>query len=186
VRRFRGNAPDAERVTQFVYLMLAGVLTGNEFSGWIGFHPALDRLPPAHRLPAEQAIYRRYGRIMPTLMTATLAAAGSILARTGRRSPAYRSTLASAACYAAMLVVTLTRNVPINQQLLALPDIPESYPEFARLRSRWDALHTRTQRAEPNGPRIRDRGSTGLGNDHRLPRGWPATRPTWPRRLICR
>jgi hypothetical protein len=142
VRRFRGNAPDAERVTQFVYLMLAGVLTGNEFSGWIGFHPALDRLPPAHRLPAEQAIYRRYGRIMPTLMTATLAAAGSILARTGRRSPAYRSTLASAACYAAMLVVTLTRNVPINQQLLALPDIPESYPEFARLRSRWDALHT--------------------------------------------
>lgn len=127
---------------QFAYLVLAGLLTGNEFGGWIAVHPALDTLPPRHRLRAEQAVYRRYGAIMPVLMTTTLAAAGPALARLPRRSAARRACLGSAACYATMLAITLTGTVPINRQLLALQDRRGDRVELARLRSRWDRLHT--------------------------------------------
>lgn len=45
-------------------------------------------------------------------------------------------------CYAAMLAVTLTRNVPINRRLLALS--PETTPreEFLARTDRWTWLHT--------------------------------------------
>jgi uncharacterized membrane protein len=134
--------PPADRTARFVHLLLAGVLTGNEFGSWVAVHPALDTLPARHRLPAEQALYRRYGRVMPVLMTATLAAAGPVLARTPRGSPAHGPTVASTACYAAMLAVTLTGNLPLNRRLLALPDTAAAHAELARLRSRWDRLHS--------------------------------------------
>jgi hypothetical protein len=45
-------------------------------------------------------------------------------------------------CFAAMLLVTLSRNVPINRRLLELPPHEASYEEFLELRRRWDRLHT--------------------------------------------
>jgi hypothetical protein len=137
----RVDAVNSHDLPRIGYLLLAGVLTGNEFGGWVAVHPALNTLPPSSRLLAEQAVYRRYGRIMPVLMTATLAAAGPTLARLPHPSAAYRVSASSAACYAAMLAITLTRNVPINRQLLALPDTPGGHAELARLRARWDRLH---------------------------------------------
>ncbi len=40
-----------------------------------------------------------------------------------------------------MPCITLTLDVPINRTLLGLSDHPDSHPEFARLRTRWDRLH---------------------------------------------
>ena len=138
----RVGAVNSHDLPQIGYLLLAGILTGNEFGGWAAAHPALSPLPPSARLLAEQAVYRRYGRVMPVLMTATLAAAGPTLARLPHPSAAYRVSMGSAACYAGMLAITLTRNVPINRELLALPDTPDGHAELARLRARWDRLHT--------------------------------------------
>jgi len=59
----------ADRGVAVANLVLAGVLTGNELGGWAAVHPALDGLPGRTRLPAEQAVYRRYGKIMPFLIT---------------------------------------------------------------------------------------------------------------------
>jgi len=121
---------------------LAGLLTGNEWGGWVAVHPALDKLPGSPRLQAEQAVYRRYGRIMPFLMTATVAsgiAASSI--RVGA-SLEGRLTRAATGCYAAMLAITLLGNVPLNKELLALPDEPAGHARLAQLRHKWDRLHT--------------------------------------------
>ena len=59
--------------------------------------------------------------------------------RTSRRS---LLTAAGFGCYAAMLAVTLTRNVPLNNRLLE--QTPQDAPneEFLALRARWDRLHT--------------------------------------------
>ena len=35
----------ALKLMRFLNLLLAGVLTGNEFGGFVGFHPALYELP---------------------------------------------------------------------------------------------------------------------------------------------
>ncbi len=130
-------------IARFVNLVLAGMLTGNEFGSWITVHPALDSLSlPAH-VRAEQAITHRYGRIMPVFMSATIASFLPVLALSPDwRSTSFRLRVAGLLCYGVMLVITLLGNVPLNTRLLALsPDTP-SPDEFLAVRARWTRLHT--------------------------------------------
>ena len=53
------------KATRFLNLLLTGVLTGNEFGGFVGFHPALYELPTEAHASAERAITGRFGKIMP-------------------------------------------------------------------------------------------------------------------------
>ena len=130
------------RVARLVNLVLAGMLTGNEFSGFVAIYPALGRLSPLARLQAEQEIYRRYGRIMPFYMSSTIFSFLPVLILQRRPgSPAFRFTLAGLACFAAMLGITLTRNLPINARIEELPTEEASFEEFRELRERWDRLH---------------------------------------------
>ena len=132
----------ALKVARLVNLLLAGMLTGNEFSGFMAIYPALARLSPLSRLQAEQEIYRRYGRIMPFYMSSTIASFLPVLLLQRKpTSPAFRFTLAGMACFVAMLVVTLTRNLPINKRIEELPAEEASFEEFRELRERWDRLH---------------------------------------------
>ena len=131
------------RAARLANLMLAGMLTGNEFSGLLAIYPALGTVSPLVRLQAEQAIYQRYGRIMPFYMSATIASFLPVLILVrDRKSPTFRFTLAGMLCFATMLGVTLTRNLPINKRIEALPATEGSYHEFQELRERWDRLHT--------------------------------------------
>ncbi|QIN77567.1 DUF1772 domain-containing protein [Rubrobacter marinus] len=117
----------ALKAARLVNLLLAGMLTGNEFSGLMAIYPALGRLSPLARLQAEQEIYRRYGRIMPFYMSSTIASFLPVLLLLRRPgSSAFRFTLAGMACFVAMLVITLTRNLPINKRIEELP--PRRHP----------------------------------------------------------
>jgi hypothetical protein len=132
----------AENSVSMTNVCLAGLLTGNEWGGWVAVHPALDKLPGSPRLQAEQAVYRRYGRIMPFLMTSTVAS--GIAASSVRDGASLEGQLARAAvgCYTAMLAITLIGNIPLNTELVALPDEPASHARLAELRDQWDRLHT--------------------------------------------
>ena len=129
-------------IARLVNLLLAAVLTGNEFSGWVGFHPALRTLPTSAHIQAEQAITRRYGAIMPFLMTATILSCLPVLSLTrDPRAAAFRCTLGGMLCYALMLGVTFVGNMPINRRVLQLsPDAPPA--DWPALRARWDRWHT--------------------------------------------
>jgi len=133
----------ALKIARLMNLILAGMLTGNEFGGWVAIHPALSNLPTPAHIQAEQAVYRRYGAIMPFFMTSTIVSAIPVLSLIrDRKSTTFRFTLAGMLSFTAMLLVTLTRNVPINRRLLELPPQEASYGEFLELRRRWDQLHT--------------------------------------------
>ena len=69
----------ALKVMRFLNLLLAGVLTGNEFGGFLGFHPALYELPTEAHTRAERAITSRFGKLMPPFMTATIVSFAPIL-----------------------------------------------------------------------------------------------------------
>ena len=60
------------KAVRFANLFLTGVLTGNEFGGLVGFHPALYRLPTEAHASAEQEITARFGRVMPPFMIAAI------------------------------------------------------------------------------------------------------------------
>jgi uncharacterized membrane protein len=129
------------KTARLANLILAGMLTGNEFGSRAIAHPALCDLEPRTHIHAEQALTRRYGRIMPIFMTTTLTSFVPLIALEPDRG-SRRSLLAAGgtACYAAMLAITLTRNVPLNNRLLELT--PQDSGEFQQLRRRWDRLHT--------------------------------------------
>ena len=121
-------------------LVLAGMLAGNEFGTWAAVHPSLGKLDPAERIRAEQEVTRRYGAIMPAWMGSTVVSCLLALVLS-RGSSGFRSTLFGTACFVGMLLSTRIGNVPINNRVLEID--PEKDQEgFARLRERWDRLHT--------------------------------------------
>jgi len=128
------------KAARFANLFLTGVLTGNEFGGFVGFHPALYRLPTEAHASAEQEITARLGKIMPPFMIATIVSFVPVLSLTrDRRS--FRFTLAGMLCYLAMLAVTFAGNMPANRRTLELNPKTVSRDEFLALRRRWDGFH---------------------------------------------
>jgi len=131
----------ALKAARFANLFLAGVLTGNEFGGLVGFHPALYHLPTQAHANAEQEITVRFGKIMPPFMIATILSFVPVLSLTrDRRS--FRFTLAGMLCFLAMLSVTFAGNMPVNRRTLELDPMTVSRDEFLELRRRWDRFHT--------------------------------------------
>jgi Domain of unknown function (DUF1772) len=131
------------KAAQFVNLLLTGVLTGNEFGSWAGLHPALHELPQQAHVRSEQAVTRRYGQMMPTLMTGALVTFVPVLSlSSNRRSLSFLFGLVGMLCYATMLAITITGNIPINRRTLELDPDTSSREEFLELRARWDRLHT--------------------------------------------
>jgi hypothetical protein len=132
----------ALKAMRFINLLLAGVLTGNEFGGLVGFHPALYELPTEAHARAERAITSRFGKLMPPFMTATIVSFMPILSLVRHRhSPSFVFTLVGMLCYVAMLTLTFAGNMPINRRVLELDPATVSREEFTELRRRWDRFH---------------------------------------------
>ncbi|MDQ3910375.1 MAG: DUF1772 domain-containing protein [Actinomycetota bacterium] len=129
------------KAARFANLFLAGVLTGNEFGGLVGFHPALYRLPTEAHASAEQQITRRFGKIMPPFMIAAIVSFVPVLSLTRNRR-SFRFTFAGILCYLVMLAVTFAGNMPANRRTLELDPRTVSRDEFLELRRRWDLFHT--------------------------------------------
>ena len=128
------------RVARICNLFLAGALTGNEFGGLVGFHPALYRLPTEAHASAEREITLHLGKIMPPFMVATILSFAPALSMTrDRRS--FRFTLAGMICYVSMLAVTFAGNMPANRRTLDLDPRTVPRDELFALRRRWDGFH---------------------------------------------
>lgn len=131
------------KAARFVNLLLTGVLTGNEFGSGAALHPALRELPQQAYVRSEQAVTRRYGKMMPALMTGTLVSFVPVLSLVSdRRALSFLFDLAGMLCYATMLTITLAGNIPINRRTLELDPNTTPREEFLELRARWDRLHT--------------------------------------------
>lgn len=130
------------KVARLANLVLAGMLTGNEFATLAGVYPALDRISPMARMEALQNVYRRMGGFMPPYMLSTLASFLPVLALQRRPgTSAFRFTLAGLMCFVAMIAITRGGNLPINARIEELPMEEGSLDEFGELRERWTRLH---------------------------------------------
>ena len=132
----------ALKAMRFLNLLLAGLLTGNEFGGFVGFHPALYELPTEAHVRAERAITSRFGKLMPPFMTAAIVSFVPILSLVrDRRSPSFVFTLLGMLCYVTMLAVTFAGNMPVNRRMLEMDPGTVSGEELVGLRRRWDRFH---------------------------------------------
>jgi uncharacterized membrane protein len=132
----------ALKAMRILNLLLAGVLTGNEFGGFVGFHPALYQLPTEAHARAERAITSRFGKLMPPFMTAAILSFVPVLSLVRhRRSPSFVFTLLGMLCYVAMLAVTFAGNMPVNRRMLEMDPGAVSSEELMELRRHWDRSH---------------------------------------------
>ena len=132
----------ALKAARFANLFLVGVLTGNEFGSWAGLHPALRELPHQAHVRSEQAVTRRFVKMMPALMMGALVSFVPVLSLVSdRRSLSFLFDLAGMLYYATMLTITLAGNIPINRRTLELNPDTTPREEFLELRARWDRLH---------------------------------------------
>src|SRR5215211_3292818 len=132
----------ALKTARFLNLLLAGVLTGNEFGGLVGFHPALYELPTEAHARTERAITGRFGKIMPPFMTAAILSFVPVLSLVrDRRSLSFLSTLLGMLSYVAMLAVTFAGNMPVNRRMLEMDSGTISGEDLMGLRRRWDRFH---------------------------------------------
>ena len=131
------------KMARFINLLLTGVLTGNEFGGFVGFHPALYELPTEAHARAERAITSRFGKIMPPFMTAAILSFVPVLSLArDRSSPSFFFTLVGMLCFMAMLAVTFAGNMPVNRRMIEMDPGTVSGEELVELRRRWDRFHT--------------------------------------------
>ncbi len=93
-------------------------------------------------MTVEHALTRRYLRIMPVLMTGTVASSVAVLVMLpASEAPTFRFTLLGTICFSAMLAITLVGNMPLNAATLRMrPDVDPN--EWELVRGRWDALHS--------------------------------------------
>ena len=154
------------RTMRFLNLLLTGVLTGNEFGGFVGFHPALYELPTEAHARAERAITSRFGKIMPPFMTAAIVSFVPVLSLVrDRRSPSFFFTLLGMLCYVAMLAVTFAGNMPVNRRMLEMDPSTISGEELMEHRRRCDRSQARC-----SGPRFVSLSCAALGarSEHTL------------------
>jgi hypothetical protein len=117
----------ALKIARFVNLLLAALISGNEFGTWAAVHRSLWNMPTPEHIRAEQTLTRRFKSIMPFWMSSVVVSSLPVLALTRNRDPfARRFTLAGTFCFIGMMVSTLLGNMPINNRTLELS--PEETP----------------------------------------------------------
>jgi uncharacterized membrane protein len=128
------------KITRFINLVLASMITGNAIGSLTFVFPALHELDPQAKTAAEQALTRRYLPIMRVLMPATVVSCLAVLGMMrDRQSAAFRLTLAGTAGFVGMLGITAIE-LPINKQTLEVA--PESPPaDWPDTRARWERFN---------------------------------------------
>jgi hypothetical protein len=124
-------------VLGFAVLAVGGFTACAEFGSYAFVHPVIRRLPAVYHIEVEQGLLKTFGRVMPVLMTATLALG---VASASSASPAAGPTgwrWAAAAAYIAALTSTVIFNVPVN---LATGRWDPQHPpdDWKQVRNRWD------------------------------------------------
>lgn len=124
-------------VLGFAAITVGGFTACAEFGSYAFVHPVIRRLPAAYHIEVEQGLLRTFGRVMPVLMTATLALDGANAFHSGGQGGPAGWRWAATGAYLAALTSTVVFNVPVN--LATGRWDPQHPPENWKLvRNRWE------------------------------------------------
>jgi uncharacterized membrane protein len=126
-------------VLGFAVLAVGGFTACAEFGSYAFVHPVIRRLPTVQHIEVEQGLLRTFGRVMPVLMTATLALGVANASVSGGHGGPAGWRWAAAAGYIAALISTVIFNVPIN---LATGRWDAQHPpeNWKQVRNRWEVF----------------------------------------------
>ena len=125
---------------QTISLLIAGLMVGNELAVSAFIHPQLQKLDDKTHIVSAQAFARVYGTVMPFWYALTLILTIAIAVLSRQIGTPFFLAAASAVCWLASILLTVTQLVPINNQVSDwnLASLPS---DWQRLRNQWDRLH---------------------------------------------
>lgn len=122
-------------IVEILAVLVLGTLVGSEFAVTAFLHPVLGRLPDDAFRAARSDDSRLLGRVMPFWYLVSLAL---VVASAGVAGPQRWLIGTGAALMVAVVLITVTMMVPINNRIAAWRGTDEvSRP----LSARWDRLH---------------------------------------------
>jgi len=126
-----------EHIAQILTVIVVGTLVGVEFGVAAFMNPILERLPDDAYRQARATGSRLLGTVMPFwyITAAALLVGDAVLGR----APL---AIAAVVVMGAVMVLTLTTLVPINNRVAAWAGVgPDEAPTNRALAHRWDRLH---------------------------------------------
>lgn len=125
---------------EFVCLLFAGLLAGEEFTVTFGVRSAITTLDDAHHIALRQALIYRLRVIVPSIFFLALLPAGvSVLVSWS--TPGNVARCAGVALLLAWLLVTLFGTIPINSAALEW-EPTASRSDWGPLVARWERLNS--------------------------------------------
>jgi uncharacterized membrane protein len=130
-----------EQVSQLVVLFFAALATGGLMVNWIGLGRAMSRLSASTYVEFHQATNRTFDPYMPIVVVGALLG-GIVLAilSPGVHSLSGELAIAGSVCYVAVLVISWSTNVPINNQV-ARWSVQSPHADWTRIRASWVRFH---------------------------------------------
>ena len=130
-----------EQVLQLIVVFFAGLATGGLMVNWIGLGRAMSRLSALTYVEFHQATNHTFDPYMPIVVVGALLG-GIVLAilSPGVHSLSGELAIAGSVCYVAVLVISLSTNVPINNQV-ARWSVQSPPADWTRIRASWVRFH---------------------------------------------
>jgi len=130
-----------EQVLQLVVVFFAALATGGLMVNWIGLGRVMSRLSVSTYVEFHQANNHTFAPYMPIVVVGALLGgiAVAILSR-GVHSLSGELAIAGSVCYAAVLAISLSTNVPINNQV-ARWSVQSPPDDWTLVRASWVRFH---------------------------------------------
>ena len=130
-------------IMRFLQLFFMGLYTGILFGDRIGVSPIRPKLPAASFVLYQQELHLVFGKLMPVLFIGSLLAGilSLVIQRRNYRSTQFLLTLIALVCTVAVMILTVLKNVPVNQTLMTwqISSPPEN---VMQLWAPWEDSHT--------------------------------------------
>jgi uncharacterized membrane protein len=123
-----------------IVLLFAALATGGLLVNWIGLGRAMTRLSVSAYVEFHQHTNRTFDPYMPIVVMGALAGGVALAAIYGVHSTSGQLAAIGAVCYALVLIVAVSVNVPINHQIASW-SIQNPPNEWATIRARWIRFH---------------------------------------------
>jgi len=130
-----------EKSFELIVLLFAALATGGLMVNWVGLGRAMSRLSVSTYIEFHQATNHTFDPYMPIVVVGALLG-GIVLAipSRGLHSLSGELAIAGSVGYAAVLAISLSTNVPINNQV-ARWSVQNPPADWTRIRASWVRFH---------------------------------------------
>jgi uncharacterized membrane protein len=128
-------------VIEFIGLLLAGTLAGEEFIVRWGIQPALSALEDRAHMLSRMALVRRLMIVVPAIMIPTVIA-GIVVLSTGGTGAGFLFRVLGMVALVAFLLFSFLGTVPINIKVNDTWNVDDPPDDWKQLVTRWETIDT--------------------------------------------